>query len=256
MDRLLNSKVFGEGEPLVILHGLFGMLDNWQGLAKKFSQHFQVHILDQRNHGKSFHSLEHNYKVMSDDLMYYLDLHGLSKVNLIGHSMGGKTAMMFAALFSERVDKLIVVDIAPRYYAPHHQDILNGLHAVSNSNLVSRKQADEILSEYFDAIEIRQFLLKNLHWNIDNQLVFRFNLKVLSSQINNVGEGLMSNLVFEGDVLFVDGENSDYINPQDLKLIKEHFPNSSVVGIANAGHWVHAEKPSVFFNEVLQFLNK
>ena len=162
MTNILHSKVFGEGKTLVILHGLFGMLDNWQGLAKQFGKFFETHILDQRNHGKSFHAEAHNYELMCTDLMNYLDVRGLDKVSLLGHSMGGKTAMMFAAKFPERVEKLVVVDIAPKYYAPHHQEILAGLNAVENAKVQSRKEADELLSQHFSELGIRQFLLKNL----------------------------------------------------------------------------------------------
>jgi len=254
MADIIHSKVFGEGKPLVILHGLFGMLDNWQGLAKQFGQFFETHILDQRNHGKSFHAEAHSYELMCSDLLNYLDEKDLDKVYLLGHSMGGKTAMLFAAKFPERVEKLVVVDIAPKYYAPHHQEILRGLHAVENAKVESRKEADDILSQYFSQVGVRQFLLKNLYWNAQKELSFKFNLKILSKEIQNIGEALLDDAVFAEPTLFIDGETSDYINLEDQELIEKHFPDSEIVEIANAGHWVHAENPKDFFEEVSRFL--
>lgn len=254
MDKLLHSKVFGEGKPLVILHGLFGMLDNWQGLAKQFGQFFETHIVDQRNHGKSFHAQAHSYDLMCEDLLVYLDENKLDKVYLMGHSMGGKTAMLFAAKYPKRVEKLVVVDIAPKYYAPHHQEILAGLHAVENADVKSRKEADVILAQHFSQLGIRQFLLKNLYWKTKENLSFKFNLPVLSNEIQNVGEALIEDVVFVEPTLFIDGENSNYILPEDHELIEGHFPDVEIVEIENAGHWVHAENPQSFFDEVSRFL--
>jgi len=254
MANILHSKVFGEGKPLIILHGLFAMLDNWQGLAKKFGQFFETHIVDQRNHGKSFHAAEHSYELMCADLLQYLDAQGLDKVYLLGHSMGGKTAMLFATKYPERVEKLVVVDIAPKYYAPHHQEILAGLHAVENAKVSSRKEADEILSQHFSQVGIRQFLLKNLYWKTEEELSFKFNLEVLSKEIQNIGEALLDDAVFTEPTLFIDGETSNYINSEDQELIEKHFPDSEIVEIVNAGHWVHAENPKDFFEEVSRFL--
>ena len=254
MTNLLHSKIIGSGKPLVILHGLFGMLDNWQGLAKEFGQFFETHIVDQRNHGRSFHANAHNYELMCADLLTYLDANGLDKVFLLGHSMGGKTAMLFATMYPERVEKLVVVDIAPKYYAPHHQEILAGLHAIENAAITSRKEADIILAKHFPQIGIRQFLLKNLYWKTKEELCFKFNLKVLSNEIENVGEPLIDDAIFYERTLFVDGQNSNYILPEDQELIETHFPDAQIVEVAKAGHWVHAENPTDFFEEVSRFL--
>tara|TARA_B110000879_G_scaffold77931_1_gene108542 strand:- start:1169 stop:1939 length:771 start_codon:yes stop_codon:yes gene_type:complete len=254
MTDLLHSKIIGSGKPLVILHGLFGMLDNWQGLAKEFGQFFETHIVDQRNHGRSFHANAHNYELMCADLLTYLDANGLDKVFLLGHSMGGKTAMLFATMYPERVEKLVVVDIAPKYYAPHHQEILAGLHAIENAAITSRKEADIILAKHFPQIGIRQFLLKNLYWKTKEELCFKFNLKVLSNEIENVGEPLIDDAIFYEPTLFVDGQNSNYILPEDQELIETHFPDAQIVEVAKAGHWVHAENPTDFFEEVSRFL--
>ena len=254
MTDLLHSKIIGSGKPLVILHGLFGMLDNWQGLAKEFGQFFETHIVDQRNHGKSFHANEHNYELMCADLLAYLDANGLDKVFLLGHSMGGKTAMLFATMYPERVEKLVVVDIAPKYYAPHHQEILAGLHAVENAGVTSRKEADVILAKHFPQAGIRQFLLKNLYWKTKEELCFKFNLKVLTNEIQHVGEPLIDSAVFNEPTLFVDGQNSNYILPEDQGLIEKHFPDAQIVEVSKAGHWVHAENSTDFLEEVSRFL--
>lgn len=253
MAEILNSKVFGEGKPLVILHGLFGMLDNWQSLAKQFGQFFEIHIVDQRNHGKSFHDSNHTYELMSADLLRYLDAKGLDRISLLGHSMGGKTAMLFASLHPERVEKLVVVDIAPKHYEPHHQEILKGLHAVANSGAKSRNEADQVLSAHFSEPGIRQFLLKNLYRANDGEMKFKFNLKALGAEIENVGEALYEKCVFKGPTLFIDGQNSDYITSEDEALIEKHFPDSEITEIENAGHWVHAENPKKFFEVVSRF---
>ena len=254
MTKILNAKRFGAGQPLVILHGLFGMLDNWQGLAKEFGQFFETHILDQRNHGKSFHSKEHSYELMCEDLLLYLDKNMIDKIYLLGHSMGGKTAMLFACKYPSRVEKLIVVDIGPKYYPPHHQEIIAGLNAVDSANVKSRKQADELLSEHFTQVGVRQFLLKNLYWKTSNDLAFRFNLSVLAGEISNVGESLNETYNFTRPTLFISGENSNYIVQDDSVLIESHFSDFEIIEIENSGHWVHAEKPKEFFEVVSRYL--
>ena len=254
MNKILHSKILGEGKPLIILHGLFGMLDNWQALAKEFACFFETHIVDLRNHGRSFHATQHNYEVMTEDLLSYLNAYNLDEVSLIGHSMGGKAAMNFACMYPDRVEKLVVVDISPKYYPPHHQEILSGLKAVDRSNLTSRKDADQILSQYFSESAMRQFLLKNLYWISSTELTFKFNLKVLSDQIKNVGQALYTNALFDRPTLFIAGQSSNYIKETDVELIESHFPDFEIVEIPKSGHWVHAENPDQFFDKVSRFL--
>lgn len=252
--QTLHHKILGQGEPLVILHGLFGMLDNWMTLAKRFSEFYEVHLIDQRNHGHSFHDNIHDYPSMANDLINYLESKKLPPVNLLGHSMGGKTAMLVACSRPDLIDKLIVVDIGPKLYAPHHQSIIKGLYAVKEANINSRKEADQILANHFDNIGIRQFLLKNLYWKTKTSLDFRFNLEGIVSQIENIGSALEEGMIFEKPTLFVDGEKSDYILESDLDTIEFHFPDYEVEPIANAGHWVHAENPDLFWEKVMNFL--
>ncbi len=252
--QILHHKVLGEGEPLVILHGLFGMLDNWMSLAKRFSEFYEVHLIDQRNHGHSFHDSTHDYPSMAEDLIQYIEVKKLGSINLLGHSMGGKTAMLTSCLRPDLITKLIVVDIAPKFYAPHHQAIITGLYAVKEANIKSRKEADLILSNHFDNIGIRMFLLKNLYWKTKESLDFRFNLDGIVSQIDQIGSALEEDMLFEKPTLFIDGEKSDYILDSDIDLIEHHFPDYELEPIVDAGHWVHAENPDMFWEKAMHFL--
>ncbi|WP_298363407.1 alpha/beta fold hydrolase [uncultured Lutibacter sp.] len=252
---ILHSTIKGEGSPLVILHGYFGMSDNWKSLANKFSERFEVHILDQRNHGRSFHSDDFDYELMVDDLFNYINYHNLEKVNLLGHSMGGKVAMLFAVTYPEMVNKLIVADISPKYYKPHHEYILAALNAVNFDIQDTRKKVEDILKVYIKEPGILQFLLKNVYRKTKNQLAFRFNLQSLTDNNSEVGEALPSFTNFDGETLFLKGENSNYITNEDEGLIEAHFSNAKIITVKNAGHWLHAENPAQFFTEVVTFLS-
>lgn len=253
--ELLHSRILGEGQPFVIVHGYFGMGDNWKTLANKFAENYQVHIVDQRNHGRSFHSYEFDYDLMVDDLLNYIEHHQLENVILMGHSMGGKTAMQFAVENAEKLDKLILVDIAPGYYQPHHNEILKALNSVDFSIHNSRKLVDEQLSKYIDDIGVRGFLLKSVYWREKGQLDFRFNLLSLTENNSEVGKALESFTEFDGATLFIAGGSSGYITQDEVPLIKAHFPKAKIETIADAGHWVHAEKPIEFYKTVADFLN-
>jgi len=253
---ILHSNIIGEGRPFVILHGFLGMGDNWKTLARKFSESdYQVHLLDQRNHGRSFHSDEFDYELMSDDLKKYCETKDFSDIVLLGHSMGGKTAMLFASKYPELVKKLIVADISPRYYPVHHDIILEGLSQLDFSFVKTRLEADQVLEEYVSNIGVRQFLLKNLYWVHKGQLGLRINLEVLKEHVSEVGEALPVHAVFEKDTLFLRGDRSEYIGETDEAIIQRHFPNSEIVTITNAGHWLHAENPKEFYDVVIKFVN-
>lgn len=254
---VLHSNILGkgQGQAFVILHGFLGMSDNWKTLGKQFSKSgFEVHLVDQRNHGNSFWDDTFNYNVLADDLKHYCDAHNLSDIILLGHSMGGKTAMVFAVKYPERVSKLIVADISPRFYPVHHETILEGLNALDFDVIKSRSQADEVLSQFVSDFGTRQFLLKNLYWKEKGQLALRINLKVLTEQIEQVGEALPAGSVFNKDTLFLRGDKSNYITDDDMPLIHCHFPKSKIVTIKKAGHWLHAENPQDFFGTVMGFV--
>jgi len=252
---MLYSKIEGEGKPFVIIHGFLGMSDNWKTLSTQFAQlGFQIHVLDMRNHGKSFHSDEFNYEVMAQDVKAYVDFHNLQNITLLGHSMGGKIAMLFATQYPELVEKLIIADIGPKYYAPHHQTILAALNAIDFYEKPSRAEVDEIISEYISDFGTKQFLLKNLYWVEPNQLGFRFNLKVFNDKISEIGTALPIDNHFYKPTLFLRGDKSDYILDSDFETIYYHFPEAKIITISNAGHWLHAENPKEFYKEVQGFL--
>ena len=251
---LLNHKILGEGEPLVILHGLFGSLDNWMTLGKKWAEDRQVILVDQRNHGNSFHADEFNYQLMAQDLQKLLSHLKITKATILGHSMGGKTAMQFAIQYPEKVEKLIIADIGPKFYPVHHQTILKGFYSVPVNEIKSRNEADDILSEQITEFGIRQFLLKNLARD-KNGFSWKMNLDVIAKNIEEVGKALNQNATFDKPTLFVRGGNSDYITNDDANMIHSIFTDSKLETIDGAGHWLHAEKPDEFFELINSFLN-
>ncbi|UMB53512.1 alpha/beta fold hydrolase [Lutibacter sp. A64] len=253
---ILHSKILGTGTPLLILHGYFGMGDNWKSLGNKFAENYQVHLIDQRNHGRSFHTYDFDYELLVEDLFKYIQHYNLEKVVILGHSMGGKTAMLFAVTFPDYVDKLIIADISPRYYKPHHQQILAALNVINFEIQNTRNKVAETLKIYIKDPGILQFLLKNVYRKTKEQLAYRFNLESLTENNNEVGAALPSFTEFNGETLFLKGEKSDYITKNEEGLIAAHFPNSKIVTVKNAGHWLHAENPTQFYSEVVTFLNK
>ncbi|MBO0591878.1 alpha/beta fold hydrolase [Cellulophaga sp. E16_2] len=254
--QILHSQILGSGKPLLILHGFLGMSDNWKSLGNQYSENgFEVHLLDQRNHGKSFQSDSFNYDLLVEDLHFYMDHHQIKSAFILGHSMGGKTAMLFACTYPEKVEKLIIADIAPKYYPPHHQEIINALNAIQLSILTSRTEADIALKKYIRDSGTRQFLLKNLYWKEKGVLDFRFNLKVLSKKMEEVGENINNTASYSGPTLFLRGDKSEYIVLEDFAEIKRHFPNAQIKNIENAGHWLHAENPKQFFDYSFEFMN-
>lgn len=252
---MLHSRIEGEGKPLLIIHGFLGMSDNWKSFGSLYAaEGFQVHLLDLRNHGKSFHSDEFNYTIMANDILRYCQHYNLSNVSIIGHSMGGKVAMLFATTYPEMVEKLIVADIGPKYYPPHHQDILAGLNAVDFASKPDRTAVEETLYPFIPDFGTRQFLMKNLYWIESGQLAFRFNLPVFNAKIETIGEALPNENHFDKPTMFIRGGNSKYILDSDVVDIQKHFPNFKLVTIPNVGHWLHAENPKQFFEETSRFL--
>src|SRR5690606_14107228 len=227
----LNFKKSGQGEPLIILHGLFGSADNWLSIAKGLENDYTLYLLDQRNHGDSGHSHQWDYQSMADDLKEFMEDQGLEKAHLLGHSMGGKTAMTFALEYPGKVDRLIVVDIAPRFYKVHHQSILDGLNAIDMDALKSRKEADDILSQYEEEKGTRQFLLKSLGRNEEGKFIWKINLPVITAQIENVSQPIESDNSFDHPTLFIAGANSRYIQDKDKADIEKLFPNSNIIKI-------------------------
>ena len=254
--EILHSNILGQGRPLVILHGFLGMSDNWKSLGNQYAaQGFGVHLVDQRNHGKSFHSPDFSYDLMAGDLVGYMAHHRLERAAIIGHSMGGKTAMRLATKRPDLVDRLLVADIGPKAYPPQNQDIVDALGTLDFERIGSRSEADRILSESLHSPTLRQFVLKNLHWREKGRLALRLNLEVLQGKVEEVGEALPVGERYQGPTLFLRGERSDYIEQGDLPGILAHFPNARIETLAQAGHWLHAENPKGFLEKSLAFLN-
>ena len=253
----LYSKIEGSGKPLLILHGFLGMSDNWKTLGTQYAAvGYEVHMLDLRNHGRSFHSDVFNYEVMAQDILDYCQEKNLQNIDIIGHSMGGKIAMLLATKHPELIHKLIVGDIGPKYYAPHHSDILAGLNAVDFSQKPERSEVDVVLSHYITDFGTRQFLMKSLYWQEPGQLAFRFNLPVFNKEIEQIGTPLLANAHFNKPTLFIRGGNSKYIKDEDFENIKSHFPLAIFETIPNVGHWLHAENPAMFYEITVSFLKQ
>lgn len=257
--EILHSKIFGQdkpGTPLLVFHGLFGMLDNWGTFGKEMGEFFPVHLIDLRNHGKSFHSTEMSHDDLAHDIAHYMEFYHIEKANLLGHSLGGKAVMQFAIKYPIKVQKLIVVDISPKAYPPHHQGILKALESVDFDKITTRQDAEEVLQQYIPEKSVIQFLAKNLYWADDKKLAWRFNLKTLSEKYSDFVSNAIKFGVFSGETLFIAGARSNYILPQDEFQIRQQFPHSSVVKIENAGHWVQAENPKDFNEVVKDFLSE
>ncbi len=256
---ILHSKIYGAdlpGTPLLVFHGLFGMLDNWGSFGKETGELFPVHLIDLRNHGKSFHSEEMSHDDLAHDISHYMDFHGIEKANLLGHSLGGKAAMQFAVKYPVKVEKLIVVDISPKAYPPHHQGILKALQSVDFQQAETRQAVEETLQQYIPEKSVIQFLTKNLYWTDDKKLAWRFNLNTLAGKYDEFVANAIKFGVFSGETLFIAGAKSKYILPEDEFLIKQQFPNANIVQIPDAGHWVQAENPKDFSVAVLEFLHE
>jgi pimeloyl-ACP methyl ester carboxylesterase len=253
----LFYRMLGEGQPLIILHGLFGMSDNWLSLAKRFSAAYKVFLIDQRNHGQSPHHPDFNYEVMTNDLFEFIKAERLENIILMGHSMGGKTAMNFALRHEAYIDKLIIVDIAPKSYnTDRFAAILNALRNLPLPQLTSRSEADMLLSRTIKAAALRQFLLKNLTRDENGHFIWKLNIDALLNNLDHISRQIESDTIYRKPMLLIKGEKSDYITEDDYPEIKRLFPTVQLSIISGATHWVHAEAPQKFFETVNRFLGK
>lgn len=246
----LHTHILGQGQPLVLLHGLFGSADNWGSIAKHFSQHYQVISVDLRNHGRSPHSDSQTYAEMADDLLEVLNTLGLAKIHLLGHSLGGKVAMQFATQYPEKVSKLIVVDMAMRTYPDRYTQLMDHMLAVNLSQMASRNEVDNALKDSIANLRVRQFLLTNLVKNED-QLQWRINLPALKANYATLIAALAVH--FDPPSLFIRGERSDYVQDSDITELQQHFPQAEFVTLPT-DHWVHAEQPQLFIQAIEAFL--
>jgi esterase len=253
---ILNYKKYGETGPnLIILHGLFGMLDNWHTLGVRFGASFQTWTIDQRNHGKSPHSDDIDYNILAKDLLDFCEQHQIEQPTVLGHSMGGKAAMQFAVSYPDHILKLIVVDIAPKDYPEDgHDVIIEALRSLHVDQIKSRKDADDVLGLKIPEEGVRQFLLKNLTREGDHYIL-KMNFDSLSKNYDKLSANIETKGKFEKDTLFIRGEKSRYILDSDISNILHIFPKAQFVTIPDVGHWVHAEAPDAFYETVFQFMN-
>lgn len=252
----LAYQSYGAGEPLVILHGLFGSRDNWHTLSRKLGARYHVFAVDQRNHGDSPHDERVDYPALADDLRGFVEQHGLHTINLLGHSMGGKTAMQFALSYPAYLARLVVADIAPRAYPPHHDDILDAMCALDLATLQTRHQLDQALAARIADTATRQLIMKNAARDDNGAFHWKVNLDAIQRNYADIAAAVAGGAPFHKPTLFIRGERSDYIADADAPQIRALFPEAQFVTLAGAGHWLHAEKPAEFFDMLTQFLER
>jgi len=255
----LNFRQYSSvGDPLIILHGLFGSLKNWSWQARQLAEHFTVYGLDLRNHGESPHADEMSYPTMADDVLQFLDEHSVNQVRVLGHSMGGKVAMQLAGAYPDYVHSLVVADIAPVAYDPSrgdHENIFTALTTLDIKHLNSRGEADEKLAVMIADPAVRQFLAANLVRSDEQGFCWRFNLSVLENEYDKLRAAPEINHPYPGPVLFIRGEYSSYVQEADREKILQLFPAAKVKTVAGAGHWLHAEQPQMVNNLVQNFFS-
>jgi len=251
---LLNYKQSGHGPDVVLIHGLFGSLENLNVIANALSDNFTVTNIDLRNHGRSPHSEVMDYPSMANDVLRLMTHLNINTTHLVGHSMGGKVAMQIALSTPCVVNKLVVLDIAPVAYQSRHDDIFTALNTVATHQITDRKHADQIMQAFIPELGVRQFLLKSLAKNESGQYQWRFNLPTLSQKYSNILTDLEDNDSCLCDTLFIKGNDSDYILPQYRAAITARFKNAKAKIIHGAGHWLHAQKPHAVNKSITDFL--
>jgi len=258
----LFFRKYGEKNPaLIIVHGLYGMSDNWVTIAKALSKEFEVFVIDQRNHGNSPHSNEHNYNLLQEDLYEFMQEQEIEKAVLLGHSMGGKTAMDFAKYHQEMISALIVVDISPKRYKEKqlekskakHSQILKAMQSIDIQNIEKREDIrSQIISELKEE-RVADFILKNLK-RIDGKFQWKLNVDTIINKLDDIiADIYFTEEILGFPVLFVRGEKSNYILDEDIKYIEQKFPVAEITTIQNAGHWIHAEQPTEFIKILREF---
>jgi esterase len=251
----LNFKRIGSGQPVILIHGLFGNLDNLGRLARHLSERFDVISIDLPNHGLSPHIPSVDYPTLSLSIYEFVESLHLTNVHVVGHSMGGKVAMQLAIDYPHLVKSLTVADIAPVLYTDRHANVFSALNAIDISTLTSRTQALEIVTSHNIDAGTAQFLLKNLAKN-ENGFFWRCSIENLQQSYPQIIAGLSGENSFNGSTLFIKGENSDYINAQHRPAIMQYFPQANAKIIQGTGHWLHAEKPASFNKIVVDFIDK
>jgi pimeloyl-ACP methyl ester carboxylesterase len=241
----LYFRQFGQGQPVIILHGLFGQSDNWVTIGRRIADRFSVFIPDLRNHGQSPHAEMHSYPAMVDDLVEFIEEHAIENPILIGHSMGGKVAMAHALEHPSDVEKLVVIDISPRKYPERlvHIRVITEMMRTDLGSFSSRAEVEKDLAARIHDPRIRMFILKNLYYKMPGKLAWRLNLDAINNSIDQLFDGVTSESQYTGPALFIQGGRSDYIVDEDIPLIKKFFPSALINTIPGASHWVHADAP-------------
>lgn len=243
-------------QPIIILHGLFGISDNWVSYARRIAMEgFEVFVVDQRNHGQSPHSDSFNYLALTDDLFDFIDDQEIEDPILIGHSMGGKVAMRFSLENPHLVKKLVVVDITLKAYGPrdNHKQIIRAMRSVNLNKVNSRSEIEQLLEKHIPEIRIRQFIMKNIHRVEKDKFEWRINIKGIEPNLNQMFDAIDTIVKYEKPTLFIKGGASDYIRLEDFPQIRYNFPNAEIVTIPGASHWVHVEAMEVFYQLTMGF---
>lgn len=254
----LYYREFGQGQPVIILHGLFGQSDNWVTIGRRIADQFHVFIPDQRNHGQSPHATVHSFPAMADDLAEFIAEHHLEDPIIIGHSMGGKTAMTYALENPGKVKKLVVIDISPRRYPERvtHTLVISQMMGIDLQTVTTRTEVEKILNSRIPDNRVRMFILKNLYYKIHGQLAWRLNLEAINQSMDLLFDRIDSDNQYAGPTLFVRGGKSDYIADEDTVLIKKLFPEAVIKTISGATHWVHADAPEELCSMLSSFLGR
>ncbi len=254
----LFFREFGEGQPVIILHGLFGQSDNWVTVGRRIADQFHVYIPDQRNHGQSPHTSIHSFPALADDLAGFIEDHSIVNPVLIGHSMGGKAAMTYALENPGKVSKLAIIDISPRRYPERiaHTQVISQMLSIDLENIKSRGEAEKILASCITDERVRMFILKNLYYKLHGKLAWRLNLDVINQSMDLLFDGISSSNRYNGPTLFIRGGMSDYVPDADIPMIKNMFPEAIIKTISGATHWVHADAPEELCSLLSSFLGR
>ena len=255
MSPKLNFKIIGQGKPIIILHGLFGMLDNWLNMAKRLEDagHMVV-LVDQRDHGRSEHTNDFSYPLLADDLLHFMEENWIHEAVLIGHSMGGKTGLQFISEHEHMISKFIAIDIGPKKYIGGHQDVFDALFSVDITHLQSRHEAESVMMTKLHDYGTVQFLMKNLTRKKEGGFEWKMNLPLLFAKYENILEGIVFSQPCLTETCFIRGEKSNYILDDDMGDILNVIPNSQFITIPDAGHWIHVDNPNELFNQINDFI--
>ena len=254
----LFFREFGNGQPAIILHGLFGQSDNWVSVGRRIADQFHVYIPDQRNHGQSPHTSIQSFPAMADDLAEFLEDHAIENPILIGHSMGGKVAMTYALENPGNVHKLVIIDISPRKYPERiaHTEVISQMLSIDIESITTRTEVDKILRTHITDTRTRMFIMKNLYYKLHGKLAWRLNLEAINQSMDYLFDAIKSESQYLGPTLFIRGGKSDYVPDADILLIKSLFPQAIIKTISGASHWVHADTPEELCFLLSSFLER